>query len=113
MNILIGILFFAIGNVLAWFQFNSQFVWEWWENKPLLSSLIFAIPMGVCFWYAINRIVLATDELWASKLIGFGVSNVVFAIFTYVFMGESIFTTKTMSCLALASMIIAIQIFWK
>jgi len=113
MKIAIGILFFVVGNILAWFQFNSQFVWEWWRNKPFLSSLIFAIPMGVCFWYAVNNVVAATDELWASKLIGFGVSNVVFAIFTYLFMGESMFTPKTMSCMTLGALIIAIQIFWK
>ena len=35
------------------------------------------------------------------------------AIFTYIFMGESIFTTKTMTCMFLASIIIYIQIFWK
>ena len=113
MKIAIGVLLFAIGNILAWFQFNSQFVWEWWADRPLLSNLIFAVPMGVCFWYAINNIVACTGELWASKLIGFGVSNVIFAMFTYIFMGESIFTPKTMSCMVLASLIITIQIFWK
>tara|TARA_Y100000593_G_C4213270_1_gene287962 strand:+ start:360 stop:701 length:342 start_codon:yes stop_codon:yes gene_type:complete len=113
MKIAIGILFFALGNVLAWFQFNSQFVWEWWQDRPFIANFIFAIPMGLCFWYAVNNIVSSTGELWASKLIGFGVSNVIFAVFTYIFMGESVFTTKTMSCMFLASLIIAIQIFWK
>ena len=69
--------------------------------------------MGLCFWFAIKNVVEATGELWASKLIGFGVSNFIFAIFTYAFMGESIFTTKTMTCMVLASLIIYIQIFWK
>jgi hypothetical protein len=32
---------------------------------------------------------------------------------TYAFMRESIFTVKTLSCLLLASIIIAIQIFWE
>ena len=112
-NITIGILYFVAGNILAWFQFNSQFVWKWWENKPLLSSLIFAIPMGMCFWYAIRHVVMATDGLWASKLIGFGVSNFVFGIMTYVFLSESIFTFKTLSCLVLAMAIIGIQVYWK
>ena len=113
MKIALGILFFVIGNILAWFQYNSQFVWKWWEDRPLLANVIFAIPMGICFWYAIKNIYLTTDQLWASKLIGFGISNVIFAIFTYFFMNESIFTPKTMTCLLLASLIIAIQIFWK
>ena len=109
----IGIIFFLIGNVIAWFQFNSQFVWPWWQDKPLLAQAIFAIPMGLCFWYAIKNIVDYSGELWTSKLIGFGVSNVVFAVMTYALMKESMFTMKTMTCLFLAAMIIGIQIFWK
>tara|TARA_R100000995_G_C3398051_1_gene83570 strand:- start:150 stop:497 length:348 start_codon:yes stop_codon:yes gene_type:complete len=112
-NLTSGILFFLLGNVFAWFQFNSQFVWDWWKEKALLANLIFAIPMGLCFWHAIRNIVTATDQLWSSKLIGFGVSNLVFGILTYIFLKESAFTTKTLICLFLASLIIAIQIFWK
>jgi hypothetical protein len=113
MKITIGILFFIIGNLIAWFQFNAQFVWKWWSDKPILINCLLAVPMGLCFWFAVKNVVEATGELWASKLIGFGVSNFIFAIFTYVFMGESIFTTKTMTCMVLASLIIYIQIFWK
>ena len=113
MKILIGSLFFVAGNVLAWFQYNSQFVWEWWEDRPLLSNFIFAIPMGICFWYAAKYIVEDTGYLWSSKLIGFGIGNIIFAIFTYVFLKESIFVPKTMLCLLLAMAIIGIQIFWK
>lgn len=108
-----GLLLFLVGNIIAWFQFNAQFVWEWWEDKMFLSNALFAVPMGMCFWLAAKNIVTATNELWASKLLGFGVSNFVFAVMTYVFMRESIFTAKTLSCLLLASIIIAIQIFWE
>ncbi len=108
-----GILFFLVGNVIAWFQFNAQFVWTIWEDRPLLINVLLAIPMGLCFWYAIKSIVLETDQLWTSKLVGFGVSNFVFAILTYVFMKESVCTPKTLTCLSLASVIIAIQMFWK
>jgi hypothetical protein len=108
-----GILFFIIGNILAWFQYNSQFVWRWWADKPVLSSFIFAIPLGLCFWYAIRSIVSDVDNLWSSKLIGFGVSNVVFGVLTYFFLKESIFEPKTITCLFLSCAIIAIQVFWK
>tara|TARA_Y100000296_G_C4933184_1_gene137659 strand:+ start:37 stop:381 length:345 start_codon:yes stop_codon:yes gene_type:complete len=113
MKTLIGIIFFTVGNILAWFQFNSQFVWDWWKDKPILSNLIFAIPMGLCFWYAIKYIVEDTGVLWTSKLIGFGVSNIIFAIFTYVFLKESVFAPKTMICLMLSVLIISIQVLWK
>ena len=109
----IGILLLAIGNILAWFHFNSQFVWDWLKDKPIFSSFVFAIPVGICFWYATKHIFTETGELWSTKLVGFGVSNTVFAIMTYVLMKESIFTAKTMTCLFFASLIIAIQLFWK
>lgn len=112
-SIYIGLLFFLVGNIIAWFQFNAQFVWDWWKDRIFLSNALFAVPMGMCFWMATKNIVTATNELWASKLLGFGVSNFVFAIMTYMFMKESIFTAKTLACLALASVIIAIQIFWE
>jgi hypothetical protein len=113
MNMATGILFFTIGNVLAWFQYNSQFVWPWWRDKPVITNLIFAIPMGLCFWYAVRQVVNTTGLLWTSKLVGFGVSNVIFAILTYFFMKESMLTPKTMICLVLSMAIIGIQIFWK
>ena len=112
-QIYVGILFFLVGNVVAWFQFNGQFVWESWKDKPVLTTTLLGPVMGMCFWYAVKNIVEHTNELWSSKLIGFGVSNFVFAIMTYALLRESILTAKTMSCLFLAAIIIAIQIFWK
>jgi len=108
-----GLLYFLAGNVLAWFQFNAQFVWEWWRDKPLVANLLFAVPAGFCLWHAIKSIVAETGEVWASKLLGFGVSNFVFAIMTYIFLKESMLTPKTLTCLSLASVIIAIQVLWK
>ena len=113
MKIAAGILLFTIGNILAWFQFNSQFVWDWWKAKPLLPNLVFGIPMGICFWYAIKYIMEDTNLLWTSKLIGFSVSNVTFAILTYILIKESMFAPKTMVCLALSVAIIGVQVFWK
>ena len=108
-----GILFFIVGNVIAWFQFNSQFVWPWWKDRPLTAQLIFAIPMGICFWHAAKHIVEDSGELWTSKLVGFSVSNLIFPILTYIFMKESMFTIKTMSCLFLGAIIVFIQIYFK
>ena len=113
MELLIGILYFMLGNVLAWFQFNSQFVWDWWRDKPFTSVLLFAIPMGLCFWMGTKNIVASTGMLWSSKLMGFGVSTMVFAALTYFVAKESMFTAKTMASLFLACLIIFIQIYWK
>jgi hypothetical protein len=108
-----GILFFVVANIFAWFQLNSQFVWSWWSTRPLTSSLIFSIPVGLLFWHAIKNTVEASGSLWTSKLIGFGVGNIIFAMLTWFLMKESIFTAKTMTSLTLAGVIIVIQILWK
>ena len=112
-NLYIGIVFFLLANVIAWFQFNAQFVWEYWKDKPILTNLLLAIPTGLCFWHAVKYIFLYSGEYWTAKLLGFGVSNLIFAVMTYFFLKESMFTPKTLTCMLLASFIIAIQIFWK
>jgi len=108
-----AIIFFVVGNILAWFQFNSQFVWEWFKDKPILTCAIFSFPMSLAFWYAINSVMIEAEYLWTSKLVGFGVSNIVFAVLTWIFMNEGIFNIKTSVTLFLASLIIGLQIFWK
>ncbi len=108
-----GILFFVVANILAWFQLNSQFVWEWWSTRPVLSTLVFSFPVGLSFWHAVRSTVEFSGSLWTTKLIGFGVGNIIFALLTWFLMKESIFTAKTLTTLTLASVIIAIQILWK
>jgi len=108
-----GVLFFIAANILAWFQLNSQFAWHWWSDKPLVSSAIFSIPVSLFFWYAVKNTVAVSGSLWTTKLVGFGIGNIVFAILTWFFLKESILTPKALISLALASVIIAIQILWK
>jgi hypothetical protein len=101
-NLCVGVVFFLFANIIAWFQFNGQFLWSEWQDKPFLTNLFLAVPTGMCFWYAVRHIFLYSGD-----------SNFVFAILTYTFLKESMFTPKTLACLILASFIIAIQIFWK
>ena len=53
-NIVLACLLFAIGQTLGWFQLNSQFVWDWWKDKPLIAAVLFSVPTGICFWYGIK-----------------------------------------------------------
>ena len=27
-------LLFSLGHMLAWFQLNSQYIWDWWRDHP-------------------------------------------------------------------------------
>ena len=62
MNFAIGVSLFIIGNIFAWFQFNSQFAWPWWRDKVLLSVLIYAVPMCLCFYFVLSAIIYNTSD---------------------------------------------------
>jgi len=111
--IIIGLVLFVFGQIFAWYQFNSQFVWEWAKKSPILSVLVFGIPMGLCFIYGTRYIYSTTNQLWTVRFMGFGVSVVAFTVLTYLHMQESPFTFKTIISFFLSMLIIGIQLFYK
>lgn len=106
-------LFYFIANIFAWFSINLQFMTDWWKGKEVLSAALFSFPVIYLYILATREIVRETGLLWSSKLIGFGVSNVVFAFFTYAIMKEGMLNPKTLSCFVLSLVIIVIQVWWK
>ena len=112
-NIILGLMLYLVGHIFAWYQFNSQFVFEWARINILLPVIILAVPMGFCFMYGTKLIMTDTNELWTARLLGFGISYAVFPIMTWFYLNESMFTTKTMVCCLLACIIMYIQLFWK
>jgi len=113
LNMLTACGFFFLGHVGAWFHLNSQFVWEWWKDKPLITTLIFSLPVGLSFYFGTKYAVTGTDSLWSSRLMSFGISYFIFPVLTYIFFKESMFETKTLICVFLSFTIIAVQVFWK
>jgi FtsH-binding integral membrane protein len=113
-NLLFACALFAIGQTLGWFQLNSQFVWNWWQDKPIFSAIVFSIPTGICFWYGVK---IAYEEMgqvvWGPRFLIFSMSYFTFPLLTYYFLNESMFTLKTMICVALSFAIVGIQLFWK
>ncbi len=112
-NVLIGMGFFIVGHVCAWFQLNSQFVWEWWRERPLLTVCIYSVPVGFSFLMASRYIYDETGEAWSARFMGFAASYFVFPLLTWLLLKESMFTVKTLTCIALSCMILAIQIYWR
>ena len=112
-ELLLGIVYFFVGQVLVWYQSNSQFVWDWWKDKPVITALIYSIPISLLFWYGTKHIYDSTSQLWTARFLGFGMGYLTFPILTYYYLNESMFTTKTLLCTALAVMILLIQVFWK
>ena len=104
---------FVMGNVLAWFQSNSQFLWEWWYNRPVLTIFIYAVPTALTFYFGWRYAVEMFDgSLWSARMLGHGIATIVFGFMSYTMKGEVI-TAKTAVCLMLSVLIIFIQLFWK
>jgi hypothetical protein len=104
---------FALGQMLAWFQINSQFVWKWWSDKPVITLLLYAVPTGLCFWYGMKLAYAEMNEIWGPRFLVFSVSYLTFPLLTWYFLNESMFTTKTMICVVLSFVIMGIQLFWR
>tara|TARA_A100001015_G_C14987599_1_gene712284 strand:- start:818 stop:1156 length:339 start_codon:yes stop_codon:yes gene_type:complete len=112
MGIYIGIFFFFLGQILGWFQLNSQYLSEWWRDKPVSAAFIIGVPTSIAFWYAWRMIVEATGSVWTARFIGSSTGLIIFPILTWFLLGESMFTAKTVICLGLAILIILIQLFY-
>jgi hypothetical protein len=97
----------------VWFSSNSQIVWDWWADKPLLAAILFGVPASLLFWHGTKYGFAAMNELWGPRFLGFGMSYLTFPILTWWFASESMFTAKTMVCVLLSFTIVGIQIFWK
>jgi hypothetical protein len=109
----LGAAFFFVAQTLVWFMNNSQFAWEWWKDKPIITCLIYCFPASLFFWYGSKYSYAGLGEVWGSRLLGFGVSYLTFPLLTFFIMKESMFTPKTMTCVFLSFCIVAIQILWK
>ena len=109
----IACMFFLFGQTSVWFGTNSQLVWKWWADKPLTAAVVFGVPASIFFWYGTKHAFGAMGELWGPRFLGFGMSYISFPILTWWLMSESMFTTKTMICVFLSFLIMAIQILWK
>ena len=104
---------FLLGQTFIWFATNSQFVWDWWKDKPLITALIWSLPVSLAFWWGSKWSYAGLESAWASRLLGFGLSYVSFPILTWLLMGESAFTTKNIVSSLLAFTLVGIQIFWE
>ena len=112
-NVYMALACFVAGHTLAWFQLNSQFIWNYWKTRPLLAICLYSIPVGLLFWFGARYIYDETGDLWTGRFLAFSSSYMVFPVLTWILHNESPFTTKTMLCIGLSFLIMLIQVFWK
>jgi len=112
-GLFMAIILFALGQSLIWIQTNGQFIWKWVDRNPLFMSVFLGIPISYIFIKATKHCVMYFDgSLWPSRIIGFCIGIISFALLTYLLKGEGL-SVKSITCLTLAITIICIQLFWK
>ena len=111
LQLLTGISLFVLMHTLVWWGTNAQFIEGWGHKKALALSILLAIPITLLAFYASRFTYDALNEqAWSVRFVGFGVSYLIFPILTWFFLGESMFTAKTLICIFLSFLIIYVQI---
>jgi hypothetical protein len=112
MALLIGMFLMLLAQILTFYQLQGQIKYQWFKDNYWVIVLM-GIPISMMYMESVKQIInYYGGLLWPSRLIGFGIGVVVFAILSQLLFGENL-NTKTMVCLILSGAIILIQIFWK
>lgn len=108
-----GMLLFLLGQTLAWYQTNGQFISQWIKEHPILVAAIGGIPVGYSYILGTTYLVAAFEgAVWPSRLLGFSMGILAFTTLTLIHLGESI-NLKTGVILMLAITIVLLQVLWK
>lgn len=111
-NLLYGILFFALGHIGAFLQLNGQFKWEWFKNNEWVIAAFGFILSFFYIWGTKYTVTGTEGLLWPARFIGFGVGVIIYAIMVSWLFGEGL-STKTIISLLISIALISIQVFWK
>ena len=96
-----------VGHLLAWFHMQGQFKYEW--AKSLWWVILGGIPISLCFYYGTRWYYEYFQNYWYVRPIGFGMGTLVFAVMTWLILGEPP-DTRTWICMLLSIVIIIIQL---
>ena len=111
-NILYGLLFFALGHLGAFLQLNGQFKWDWFAKNEWVIAACGFILSFFYIWGTKYTVAGMDGLLWPTRFIGFGIGIIIYAIMVSHYFGEG-FTTKTLVSIVLSICLIAIQALWK
>ena len=109
-NVIFCVLLLFFGQILVWYQLNSQLVWEWAKtSKSMWFMSLMGIPISILFWHTTKFGYEGFNELWPIRLLGFATSMMTFPIMTWLYLGE-VMTMKTIITLGLAAIIMLLQL---
>jgi hypothetical protein len=103
---------FVIGQILVWVQVNGPLIWPWAKTWKW-ALILLGVPITWLFMLATETVVKGFDGLfWPGRFISFCAGIFIFTVMTYLFRDEPI-TAKTAISLALAFILLSVQLFWK
>jgi hypothetical protein len=112
MEIIYGIMYGLLGQVGSFMQLQGAMKLGWYP-KYFWPVLLMSVPLSWLYIKSVEHFVAAFDgQLWPSRLIGFGLGITIFSIMSH-FMFKEPLTPKTLVCIGLGLIIIAIQVIWK
>jgi hypothetical protein len=113
MKLLLTFVLFFILHIGVWFSTNTQLISEEWKDRSFWIMMALAIPTSLFAYYA-TRVGYSelNNSAWSLRFIGFGTSYLVFPMLTWLLLGETMFTIKTMVCIGLSFLIILIQLWF-
>lgn len=111
MKILYALLLGAIAQVISFIQLQGQSIWKFPKDNPYVMMLL-GLPISLLFIHTTKLMNEHFGVNWPGRILGFGVGVIVFTFMSWLLLRE-LPTAKTLVCLALATLIILIQIFWK
>lgn len=110
-QLMLGASLFTLMHICVWWGTNAQFIEGWARKDAMILSLFLSIPITMLAFFASRNLYEALDtQLWAVRFVAFGISYLVFPVLTWHFLGESMFTAKTITCILLSCLIIYVQI---
>jgi hypothetical protein len=112
LNLVYGVLYGIIGQVLSFIQLQAGIKWGWTEKFGWVLMFL-GLPISWAFMKSVQNFILAFHgEIYPSRILGFSVGIIVFGVMGWVLFREGI-NAKTAICLLLSLVIILIQILWK
>lgn len=113
-NLFIGLICFGVAHVLTFYQLNGQFLktTDWFRKNTIIVAAAGFILSFFYIWGTKYTVEGMEGLLWPARFIGFGIGMVIYAIFVNYHFNEGI-NLKTWVSLALAIILICIQVLWK
>lgn len=109
--IILGVLYFTIAQILAWFQSNGGILGGWISENYVWTALICGPIVATLFAVSTKLLYNSGMDLYSIRFMTFGLGYLIFMPLTWYFLDEHLFTVKNMVSFALCIALILAQAY--